>query len=82
MVGNVWEWTHSLYRKYPYEADDGREDETLSGEHVERGGSYLGTDQLARSAARYRGDPDFLDFVGFRVVVAPSILSFERTSLP
>ena len=74
MVGNVWEWTHSLYRKYPYEADDGREDETLSGEHVERGGSYLGTDQLARSAARYRGDPDFLDFVGFRVVVAPSIL--------
>jgi formylglycine-generating enzyme required for sulfatase activity len=81
MVGNVWEWTHSLYRKYPYEADDGREDETLSGEHVERGGSYLGTDQLARSAARYRGDPDFLDFVGFRVVVAPSILSFERTSL-
>jgi formylglycine-generating enzyme required for sulfatase activity len=73
MVGNVWEWTHSLFRKYPYEADDSREDETVSGERVERGGSYLGTDQLARSAARYRGDPDFLDFVGFRVVVAPSI---------
>jgi formylglycine-generating enzyme required for sulfatase activity len=81
MVGNVWEWTHSLFRKYPYEADDRREAEHVSGEHVQRGGSFLGTDQLARAAARYRGDPSFLDFVGFRVVVAPSILSFESTSL-
>jgi formylglycine-generating enzyme required for sulfatase activity len=73
MVGNVWEWTHSLFKKYPYDAEDGREAENSSGERVQRGGSYLGTDQLARAAARYRGDPGFLDFIGFRVVVAPEI---------
>ena len=73
MAGNVWEWTHSLFKSYPYEADDGREDENVSGHHVQRGGSFIGTDQLARSAARYRGASGFLDFVGFRVVVAPHI---------
>ena len=73
MAGNVWEWTHSLFERYPYEADDGREDENVSGHHVQRGGSFIGTYQLARSASRYRGDPSFLDFVGFRVVVAPPI---------
>jgi formylglycine-generating enzyme required for sulfatase activity len=73
MVGNVWEWTHSLFRSYPYEADDGRENDNVSGDHVQRGGSFLGTDQLAHSAARHRGNPRFLDFVGFRVVVAPPI---------
>jgi len=76
MVGNVWEWTHSLFKNYPYEAEDGREAETVSSDHVQRGGSFMGTDQLARSAARYKGDPSFLDFVGFRVVVTPSIFSF------
>ena len=73
MVGNVWEWTHSLFEKYPYEVDDGREDEIISGDHVQRGGSFIGTDQFARSASRYRGYASFLDFVGFRVVIAPSI---------
>jgi formylglycine-generating enzyme required for sulfatase activity len=73
MVGNVWEWTHSLFKEYPYEAKDGREAENVPGDHVQRGGSFLGTDQIARAAARYRGDLSFLEFVGFRVVVAPPI---------
>jgi formylglycine-generating enzyme required for sulfatase activity len=73
MAGNVWEWTHSLFKSYPYKVDDGREDEDVSGVHVQRGGSFIGTDQLARTASRYRGDLSFLDFVGFRVVVAPPI---------
>ena len=75
MAGNVWEWTHSLFESYPYQAEDGREDENASGEHVQRGGSFIGTNQLARSAARYPGDPGFLDFVGFRVVIAPPLPS-------
>ena len=73
MAGNVWEWTHSLFKSYPYKADDGREDENVSSKHVQRGGSFIGSNQLARTASRYRGDLSFLDFVGFRVVVAPPI---------
>lgn len=74
MAGNVWEWTHSLFKSYPYQRDDGREDEDVAGNHVLRGGSFIGTNQLARAASRYRGNPSFLDFVGFRVVVAPPIM--------
>lgn len=73
MLGNVWEWTHSLFESYPYRADDGREDAAVPGEHVQRGGAFIGSNQLARSAARYKGDPNFLEFVGFRVVVAPPL---------
>jgi formylglycine-generating enzyme required for sulfatase activity len=73
LAGNVWEWTHSLFKRYPYRVEDGREDENASRSHVLRGGSFIGTNQLARAASRYRGSPSFLDFVGFRVVVAPPI---------
>ena len=73
MAGNVWEWTHSLFDRYPYHVGDGREDENVSGNHVQRGGSFIGSNQLARSASRYEGNPSFLDFVGFRVVIAPAL---------
>lgn len=42
MSGNVSEGTSSLYRSYPYNPQDGREDLTLLGEYsVSRGGSRL-----------------------------------------
>jgi formylglycine-generating enzyme required for sulfatase activity len=34
MAGNVGEWTSSLYRPYPYRADDGREDPAAEGVRV------------------------------------------------
>lgn len=49
LAGSQAEWTASLYRPYPYDAGDGREDPLASGERVTRGGDYVfdtGPDQL------------------------------------
>ncbi len=40
MAGNVWEWTSSSFKRYPYDAGDGREDLTVPGERIARGGSW------------------------------------------
>lgn len=38
MAGNVQEWTSSQYRDYPYRADDGREEPTVTRTRTLRGG--------------------------------------------
>lgn len=40
MAGNGWEWVASLYRPYPYRADDGREDLAAPGVRGTRGGGH------------------------------------------
>ncbi|MEL6336951.1 MAG: SUMF1/EgtB/PvdO family nonheme iron enzyme [Pseudomonadota bacterium] len=40
LAGSLAEWTSTRRRPYPYRADDGREDPTLPGERVTRGGDY------------------------------------------
>ncbi|HOP77632.1 MAG TPA: SUMF1/EgtB/PvdO family nonheme iron enzyme [Thermogutta sp.] len=69
MHGNAAEWTLSLYRPYPYREDDGRNDLTVSGFRVVRGGSFYDRPQRARSAFRlfYR-QWQRVHNVGFRVV--------------
>ena len=72
MAGNVWEWTRSLYRDYPYVSVEEREDLEPEGARVLRGGSWGGGADCARCAYRLRGYPvsRHLSF-GFRVVASP-----------
>lgn len=74
MSGNVWEWTHSLYKPYPYLVNDGREDLNAPGNRVLRGGSFYGNERVARCTSRDDYPIDDLDlFRGFRVVASPSL---------
>ena len=80
MVGNVWEWTRSLWGegfeepsfKYPYDPADGREylgapDNTY---RVLRGGSYNFHESFVRCASRHFDFPHYHSwFYGFRVVL-------------
>jgi formylglycine-generating enzyme required for sulfatase activity len=72
MTGNVAEWTLSLYRPYPYQAGDGRNDTGATGPRVVRGGSWYDRPADARSASRWYYDPWRAVYnVGFRVIVIP-----------
>jgi formylglycine-generating enzyme required for sulfatase activity/tRNA A-37 threonylcarbamoyl transferase component Bud32 len=71
MAGNVWEWTGTLYKPYPYEADDGREDLSSSEARVLRGGAWNSNGNFIRSAARIRSNPtNSTDYYGFRCALA------------
>lgn len=71
MAGNVWEWTCTLYKEYPYNPDDGRNDPAAEGQRVLRGGSWHFNLRLARCTCRFNFDPDLFDYgFGFRVVAA------------
>ncbi|MCB0209008.1 MAG: SUMF1/EgtB/PvdO family nonheme iron enzyme [Anaerolineae bacterium] len=70
MVGNVWEWTNSLFRPYPYNPDDGRESRHASGFRVLRGASWRNDANVALCASRLDGDFKFFNNVGFRCAVS------------
>ncbi len=58
MAGNVWGWTSSLRKEYPYKAEDGRENPKAKGFRVLRGGSWGSSAEIARTSLRNRDDPD------------------------
>ena len=73
LSGNVWEWTRSLFKKYPYDAGDGREKLDDPGARVLRGGAFYDNHGWVRCAFRFWYFPYFRYYsIGFRVVVSPS----------
>jgi serine/threonine-protein kinase len=74
MSGNVWEWTSSLLKPYPYNDTDGREDPKSPGQRIARGGSWHpsfgGNSGNVRADTRFALDPGYSGaYVGFRCVV-------------
>jgi formylglycine-generating enzyme required for sulfatase activity len=75
MAGNVWEWCHSLYKPYPYDPADGREDPAANGPRVLRGGAFYTNLRRVRCASRLRYFPRlWLNVIGFRVVAVSAAL--------
>lgn len=74
MIGNIWEWTNSLMKNYPYNTNDGREDEQANGPRVLRGGAdYL---NLKRVRCAYRNWSSLHNTnvsIGFRMCLAPPL---------
>jgi len=81
MAGQVWEWTTSLARPYPYDMQDGREDLTVMAARVARGGStvstaegLMATSREIISATRQRTGHAY---IGFRCVKPLEMLSYN-----
>ena len=71
MSGNVWEWTRSEFKPYPYDPTDGREDLNRPTARVVRGGSFYYSEWYVRAARRHLSVPVRRnDNVGFRLVVS------------
>ncbi|MFZ1595214.1 MAG: formylglycine-generating enzyme family protein, partial [Anaerolineae bacterium] len=71
MAGNVSEWTSSQDMRYPYDANDGREDLMNHSRRVLRGGSFVNDASKVRCAVRTGRNPeDSFNDLGFRVAWA------------
>jgi formylglycine-generating enzyme required for sulfatase activity len=68
MVGNVWEWTQSLFLPYPFVLNGRTDHAKARGRYVVRGGAWYYTRKLARCAAREGIVADYLSSsIGFRL---------------
>ena len=80
MAGNVWEWTNTVYKEYPYDAGDGREDVNSINTRVLRGGSWGGISGLARAASRFSNWQDVSNnYGGARLAVSRFAAGSKRT---
>lgn len=71
MTGNVWEWVSSLYKSYPYNFGDGRENLNSTDDRVLRGSSWYNDITNLRLTYRGRSTPnDASNRVGFRCALS------------
>ncbi|MBT3351210.1 MAG: SUMF1/EgtB/PvdO family nonheme iron enzyme [Nitrospinaceae bacterium] len=78
MAGQVWEWTRSLYRPYPYKPKDGRESFKVHDGRVARGGNTSSDNAGLTSTSRVPVYPERLDgghrYFGFRCASKTELL--------
>ncbi|GEM_PF-1039986 len=68
MLGQVWEWTSSAFKLYPYDPDDGREDLYAPEKRILRGGNWSDGKYANRVTTRYLYAPTYSDMTtGFRL---------------
>src|SRR5262245_23229239 len=71
LAGNVWEWTASVLRPYPFDADAGQADASSPDPRAVRGGSFIHAPGEIRCSARHGMLPGTVDhYVGFRLAAA------------
>jgi formylglycine-generating enzyme required for sulfatase activity len=76
LAGNVWEWTRSEYRPYPYDLEDGREglDDLSHKKFTLRGGGWNSGSLYLRAPFRNHGTPAVHRSVGgFRLARHPKV---------
>jgi len=70
MLGQVFEWTNTLFMPYPYDRQDGREDRYTPARRVLRGGNWSDGKYVNRLTVRYHYPPFYADMTtGFRLAL-------------
>lgn len=86
MAGQVWEWTTSIYKPYPYVLHDGREDLSLAASRVVRGGNASSPAEKLTSTSREVVLPGRQTtghaYIGFRCVKPLEMMSRRSVLQP
>jgi len=92
MLGQVFEWTNTLFMPYPYNGQDGREDRYTPARRVLRGGNWSDGKYVNRLTVRYHYPPFYADMTtGFRLALGgaqppiaarPASVSYTHLTLP